>query len=274
MIRLHLSVRKFFCRVTTCPRKVLTERLASVAGAVFPTEAGKRWHLCERGLRLLASANRMHIRNIAVKPDEEAGGETAPVVQRGESWLVHRIQHTAGIYRFFACLAQAAREQPDQSRCWWETGATCERHYRVGEQRYNLRPDALAEYRVGQRPLRFWLEWDCGTMNVRDLAMKFTAYARYLASQEWARERSLLPQLVCIAPDIAQERRMHRVAQARLMHTPGVVVVWTTTEVLLNEHGPLASIWLQGIPQRRQAAQPGDSLRQCLFDVIPLKKGV
>ncbi len=67
---------------------------------------------------------------------------------------------------------------------------------------------------------------------------------------------------------------MHRVAQARLMHTPGVVVVWTTTEVLLNEHGPLASIWLQGIPQRRQAAQPGDSLRQCLFDVIPLKKGV
>ncbi len=216
----------------------------------------------------------MHIRNIAVKPDEEAGGETAPVVQRGESWLVHRIQHTAGIYRFFACLAQAAREQPDQSRCWWETGATFERHYRVGEQRYNLRPDALAEYRVGQRPLRFWLEWDCGTMNVRDLAMKFTAYARYLASQEWARERSLLPQLVCIAPDIAQERRMHRVAQARLMHTPGVVVVWTTTEVLLNEHGPLASIWLQGIPQRRQAAQPGDSLRQCLFDVIPLKKGV
>ena len=233
----------------------------------LPTEAGKRWHLCERGLRLLAAANRMHIRNIAVKPDEEADGETAPVGQRGEGWLVHRIQHTAGIYRFFACLAETAREQPEQRLCWWETGAMCERHYRVGEQWYNLRPDALAEYRLGPHQMRFWLEWDCGTMNVRDLALKFAAYAHYITSREWARERSLLPQLVCIAPDIAQERRMHRVAQARLMHTPGVVV-WTTTAVLLNEHRPLAPNWLQVMPQRRQAAQLEDSLRKGLLDVI------
>ncbi len=104
-------------------------------------------------------------------------------------------------------------------------------------------------------------------MNVRDLALKFAAYAHYITSREWARERSLLPQLVCIAPDIAQERRMHRVAQARLMHTPGVVV-WTTTAVLLNEQGPLAPIWLQVMPQRRQAAQLEDSLRKGLIDVI------
>jgi hypothetical protein len=59
----------------------------------------------------------MHIRNIVVKPDEEAGGETAPMVQRGESWLVQHMQHTAGIYRFFACLAETAREQPEQRLC-------------------------------------------------------------------------------------------------------------------------------------------------------------
>ena len=29
------------------------------------TEVGKRWHLCGRGLRLIAAANHMHIRNIA-----------------------------------------------------------------------------------------------------------------------------------------------------------------------------------------------------------------
>ena len=92
----------------------------------------------------------------------------------------------------------------------------CERRYRVGEQWYNLRPDALAEYRVGQQQMRFWLEWDRGTMNVRDLAVKFTSYAHYIASREWAREHSMLPVLVCVAPDIAQERRMQRVAQARL----------------------------------------------------------
>jgi len=39
--------------------------------------------------------------------------------------------------------------------------------------------------------MRFWLEWDCGTMNVRDLAVKFTSYASYIATREWAREHSI-----------------------------------------------------------------------------------
>ena len=117
---------------------------------------------------------------------------------------------------------------------------------------------------------RTWLEWDRGTMNVRDLAVKFTSYASYIASREWARERSMLPVLVCVAPDIAQERRMQRVAQARLTSPPGLVV-WTTTRVLLDGQGPLAPIWLQSRPQSSQAAQSGSALRQCLFDVIPGK---
>ena len=66
----------------------------------------------------------------------------------------------------------------------------------------------------------------------------------------------MLPVLVCIAPDITQERRMQYVAQARLAHTPGLVL-WTTTEVLFHEQGPLATIWLQGIRQRSQAMWPG-----------------
>jgi len=232
------------------------------------TEVGKRWHLCGRGLRLIAAANCMHIRTIAALSDDGAESRTSTVVQRGEDWLLQRIGHTAGIYSFFAGLALVARQEPGQDLCWWETGPVCERRYQVGEQWYNLRPDALAEYRVGQQRTRFWLEWDRGTMNVRDLAVKFTSYAHYIASREWAREHSMLPVLVCVAPDIAQERRMQRVAQARLTSTPGLMV-WTTTRVRLDEQGPLAPIWLQKRPQRSQAAQSGISLRQCLFDVIP-----
>ena len=121
----------------------------------------------------------------------------------------------------------------------------CERRYRVGEQWYNLRPDALAEYRVGQQQMRFWLEWDRGTMNVRDLAIKFTSYAHYIASREWAREHSMLPVLVCVAPDIAQERRMQRVAQARLTlsswisgvddHRGALERAWATRSYLVAE---------------------------------------
>ena len=34
---------------------------------------------------------------------------------------------------------------------------------RVGEQWYNMRPDALAGYRIWQQRMRFWLEWDRGS---------------------------------------------------------------------------------------------------------------
>ncbi len=237
-----------------------------------------RWYLGERGLRLMAAANHLHVRNLAVVADNGTGTGTSTMRQRGVDWLLQHIQHTAGIYSFFATLTGAARRAPGHTLCWWETGALCERRYRVGEQWYNLRPDALAEYRVGQRRFRFWLEWDRGTMNARDLAVKFTAYEHYINSREWAKESSSLPRLFCIAPDIAQERRMQHLAQFRLTHAPGLVL-WSTTDILLNEYGPLAPVWLQGIPQRDHAVllqpvQPDITMRQRLSDVISGKKGM
>src|SRR6266849_1872111 len=228
------------------------------------TRVGKRWHLRGSGLRLISAACHMHIRNIAMLPENTAVNNMSTEVQRGEVWLLQHIQHTAGIYGFFASLAQASNQESGQVLCWWETGMVCERRYRVGEKWYNLRPDALAEYRVGPRQMRFWLEWDRGTMNVRDLAIKFTSYAQYIASREWARERSTLPRLFCVAPDIAQEQRIQRVAQARLTHTPGLVL-WTTTEVWLQGEGPAAPVWLRAIPQSERPVRAGGVLRSNLF---------
>ena len=107
-------------------------------------------------------------------------------------------------------------------------------------------------------------------MNLRDLVIKFSSYAYFIASREWARECSLLPALVCIAPDIAQERRMLRVAQTRLTHVPRLVL-WITTEVLLSTYGPLAPIWWKNSPQHSQAEQPGNVRRQLIFDMVPEK---
>ena len=168
---------------------------------------------------------------------------------------MQHIQHTAGVYSFFAHLMHATVHHPGQSLCRWETGALCERRYRVNERWYNLRPDALADYAVEQRHILFWLEWDRGTMNVRDLTVKFTAYAQYLASREWAREQNTLPLLVCVVPDIAQEQRIMRVAQATLTQTSGLAL-YTTPIPLLKEYGPLAAIWssvfgLKGDPGKR-----------------------
>jgi len=180
------------------------------------TSIGKRWHLCERGLRLLAAANHLHLRTFGATSDAQPEEEDSHLQQRGEAWLLSHIQHTAGVYGFFATLAQAARQQPEQELCWWETGPLCERRNQKGEQWHNLRPDALAAYRVGSKQVHFWLEWDRGTMNVRDLATKFLSYAYYIGSREWAREWATLPWLVCVAPDIAQERRVQRMAQVNL----------------------------------------------------------
>ncbi len=187
------------------------------------------------------------------------------IKQRGVDWLLAHLEHTAGIYRFIAVLTEVARRVSGHALNWWETGARCERRYQVGEQYYNLRPDALAEYRMGQRHFRFWLEWARGTMNARDLAVKFASYAQYLASREWANKHSALPKLVHVVPDIAQERRMHRVAQTRLANIRGVEVL-TTTEKLLNEtepHGPIRSSSIS--QQRGQVAYSIESFRQCLF---------
>jgi hypothetical protein len=210
----------------------------------------------------MAAAHHDSGRNLAVIPEDGA----SDLVQRGQEWLLRRIKHTAGIYSFFASLSQAANKEHSQHQAllWWETGATCERRYRVHERWYNLKPDALAEYQVGEQRSRFWLEWDRGTMNVRDLAVKFTSYAQYVASREWARERTVVPVLLCVAPDIAQEQRIHRVAQARLASTPGLVM-HSTTASLLSAHEPLAAIWLQGLPRINQPAASG-SLRHAWFD--------
>src|SRR5258708_32023694 len=82
---------------------------------------------------------------------------------------------------------------------------------------------------------------------------KFDAYRHTVSSGEWVQERSRLPKLLRVVPDIAQERRMHRVAQGRLTPPPEPSV-WTTTEVLLKATGPIAPM---AAPGRFPAQTPG-----------------
>jgi hypothetical protein len=227
------------------------------------TEVGQRWYLSASGLRMHAAAEHIDVRNLAVTREDEP----TALMQRGLEWLLHHSEHTAGVYGFFAALSRAASEQREGDQhhalLWWETGAACERRYHVQNQWYNLRPDALAEYMVDNHHFRFWLEWDRGTMNVHDLTIKFTSYAQYIASREWARERSVLPMLLCVAPDIAQEKRMQRVAQATLCDIQGLVMK-STTAVLLVERGPLDGIWSECLPCHNQSSSLS-SPRQLLF---------
>ncbi|SRR6266566_7482869 len=111
---------------------------------------------------------------------------------------------------------------------WWETGAACERRYRDHDHWHNLRPDALAEYQAGERRVRFWLEWDCGTMDSRDLADKCRTYAQYVTSSEWFKQEATLPLLLVVTPEPGQEKRIGRVATATLTDRRGLIIRTTT----------------------------------------------
>ena len=71
--------------------------------------------------------------------------------------------------------------------------------------------------------MRFWLEWDCGTLNVRALAVKFTSFAHAPCGN--GQESARCCQCSSVLYRISREaRRMRRVAQINLTSTPGFVL--------------------------------------------------
>jgi len=145
-------------------------------------------------------------------------------------------EHTAGIYGFFAALAQAARQQPGQCLGWGRQ-VRCANGATGGGAAAPSSARCAGGISGRMQQLCFWLEWDRGTMNARDVAVKFDAYRHYTVSREWARERLGLPSLLYVAPGIAQKRRMHLVAQGCLPQPPGPAA-WTT-----DHRGPVANAW-------------------------------
>jgi Replication-relaxation len=214
------------------------------------TSMGQRWRVSERGLHLIAAIHHINIQRIAIQHESDNG---VNLVQQGVDVLISHLEHTAGIYGSFASLSQAASQERLLGRehrlLWWETGSVCERRYRDHDHWHNFRPDALAEYQTGKQKVRFWLEWDRGTMTTQDLAIKCRTYAHYVASREWFKEKATLPFLLIVTPERDQEMRFARVATAVLADTHGFLIR-TTTMTRLIEEGPLAPIWLQILPRR------------------------
>ncbi|HKW22658.1 MAG TPA: replication-relaxation family protein, partial [Ktedonobacterales bacterium] len=168
--------------------------------------------------------------------------------------------HQASIYRFFTLLLleldarMRAGSEPRERLLWWETGVACVRRYRSMGRWGTLRPDAAGEYQSGGRRVRFWLEWDTGSMGLERLREKLERYATYAQTTTWRLEDAhSLPVLLIVTPDMAQEERVARLVdelceRARL-RWPGPLLVRTTTATRVARDGPLAPIWLPLLPQ-------------------------
>jgi hypothetical protein len=225
-----------------------------------PTPAGQHttdevlaYSLTTTGLALLA-----HLQNLPRQrvPDAQ---NTALFTRRAGSLG----QHNIGVYRFFALLIAATREQNELHRVmWWETGSACIRRFATARRTdgtivfATLRPDAIGEYAWGNRRLRFMLEWDMGTMTTTQLLQKFVNYGRYAHSRAYQREGARsLPVLYVVTLDAAHEARIARILDALVAEhhlTPnGNLAIRTTTFALLAESGPLARIWQPHLPRQQ-----------------------
>ncbi|HZC06249.1 MAG TPA: replication-relaxation family protein, partial [Ktedonobacterales bacterium] len=177
-------------------------------------------------------------------------GRTQALVTRYErevATLARTSTHTAGVYAFFAALTVAARVRTEHGEAhhllWWDTGNACARQYRDMEGWHAIRPDGAGEYQAGARRMRFWLEWDRGTMGRRDLEAKFAAYAHYVRSREWRLDgTNPLPLLLIVTNAVAQETRI--LAALKATNSSRVELsLFLTSHAALQERGPLATIW-------------------------------
>lgn len=184
--------------------------------------------------------------------------------------LARTPDHTAGVYGFFALLHRTARTACELGYShvlsWWETGRACIRRYREGAGWHAIWPDGAGEYRAAGQRMRFWLEWDRGTMGRRDLIAKFAAYARYLRSREWRVDgNEPVPALLIVTSDVAQETRVIAALSVTFQYAPGLSVS-IASRVALAAQGPLAPIW--------RRAQYNASLDRVVLDLpCPLMGG-
>jgi predicted transcriptional regulator len=220
------------------------DRMACVGSDT--TVSGRRWYLSERGLQWVAAAHHLGMSRLAAPTPagERPDGVPGQLLQHGLAELRRHVLHTAGIYSFFAALARAAREQSQQGHrlLWWETGGLCERRYRDHDRWYNLRPDGMGAYLVAETQMRFWLEWDRGTLNGRDLAGKFHTYARFIAHRMWVREQEAVPLLLVVGSHVQYEAKIRQIAYGQLAQVSAIKVA-TTNAPLLKALGPLGAVW-------------------------------
>ena len=65
-------------------------------------------------------------------------------------------------------------------------------------------------------------------MGTRDLAVKLSTYAQYMASREWFKQEAALPLMLVVTPDPGQEMRLGRVSTATLIGGCGLIIHTTT----------------------------------------------
>ena len=228
---------------------VTLSRIGCVEAEVLLKE--ERFRLASAGLRWLALRHRLSIRTLAVRHQTQT---RTVYMQRGLDPLRRDAERTVGIAAFFAKLARN-ETHPRDRLLWWETAPVPEQSsYSYAQDAWkHLHVDAIAEYQAGEQRRRFCLEYLSKWNQAQTLKAHLESYAAHVRSGEWQREGQVLPMLLLVCLDGAQEHQIQQIVQAIL--TKQLVVLSTRLDAL-HESGPLAPIWQrlsseQSAPRRR-----------------------
>lgn len=205
-----------------------------------------RYLLTSLGLRLLAARDgvppRRYVRyGVIAAPDHG-------VVSQRLDTLVSQFEHTVGTNSFFVRLARDLRIQGGMLLRWLNAAESTQRFTYRGEKRW-LRPDGYAEFKLGGRVHRFFLEWDRGTTRHSDrLDEKFKNYADYFAVLD-ANDR---PDLLVVTVSIPREDATWNSLRGALGTQPTAEVLTSVTS-LLDRTGPLGAAWRGSTEKGRRA---------------------
>lgn len=167
-----------------------------------------RYVLTELGMRCLAAQAGVPAATFARHGGVTFIGDDESDLERV---LRHR-DHTIGVNRFFARLAEDAR-RAGWHLAEWRNEAESTRRFVTRDGRTSwIRPDGAGLLVRGAESRPFFLEYDRGTLDAGDYRAKFEGYRHYYAGREWEEDFPSEPVLLFVCSDDRAEERVCRAA--------------------------------------------------------------
>ena len=206
--------------------------------------------LADRGIAFHARRDRLAVPMALRRWSPSRSGPESPL-----SWqsvrgsrtrqLARHMSHTAAVHSFMAAISRQARE----------TGGAlveAEPPHRAG-RRYpvdgggfgSVNPDAYGRIETGRGVLHLFLEMERRAGWRGRFLDKLRPYLRYYASGQPLRTFGAWPQVLFVLRDEIAETGLLRLSEGETerYEVDDVLPILTTTEGLVEEHGPLAAIW-------------------------------
>ena len=199
-----------------------------------------RYVLTELGMRSLAAQAGVPAATFARYGGVTFIGSDEPDVERV---LRHR-DHTIGVNRFFARLAEDARRAGWHLAEWRNEAESTRRFVTQDGRTAWIRPDGAGVLVRGAEARPFFLEYDRGTLDAGDYPAKFEGYRRYYAGREWEADFDAAPALLFVCADARAEQRVALAASVEASDVPLLITTeWRYERDARNPPGPLGRMW-------------------------------